>query len=492
MIRHKSRMATLTPLTLRPRFYCGHPCRLLFLPKASLNSHAPFSAAIQSIDVRCYFSFQISNGPVTTHITPLSNHVPHNHLPQPRPATAKTQNTPPVTKISPLQSSKPIISSNNVSNSNAGSPVEASPAAGHPALGGYHPGLAAGYPHHLPPPHDYRHPSHQTHPGLHKQPVHPSHHSHHHPLPHHLAPTSNHSQQNHNPHPLSSQNHNPHPPSIPNHNSLTNHTSHPQSLPPHSQHPSSMTSHPPHSTIPNHSQHSSVPNHGQHPSQHPSMPSHGQHGVPSHNQHPSSLSQHPANLTNHSAHPQSMAHQSSHGQHPGSSIPSHNQYSSHPPTSNQAQGVASLPAESGRVGSPAVGAAPPHAPPHAPAPPAAYPPGYPPLYAPYAPAMHHSPYVPAAASPSAASPRNTDTNVNILSLICDFFLLSAVINIFIVYLQQRSSLSSPLIAPKSVRAQTPGTGPPAPTASPRGHSPTRERDSYGYILHKLALIYLIF
>ncbi|CAH2232864.1 jg16624 [Pararge aegeria aegeria] len=94
-------------------------------------------------------------------------------------------------------------------------------------------------------------------------------------------------------------------------------------------------------------------------------------------------------------------------------------------------------------------------------PPAVYSAGsYPALYAPYAPTLQHSPYLP----PSAASPRNTaDT---------------------------RTSLSaSPLVAPKTpkgVRPHTPGSlgaaGAHAPLSySPRGHSPSRERESFSNI-----------
>ncbi|GBP39288.1 Autism susceptibility gene 2 protein [Eumeta japonica] len=84
---------------------------------------------------------------------------------------------------------------------------------------------------------------------------------------------------------------------------------------------------------------------------------------------------------------------------------------------------------------------------------------YPPLYAPYATSLQHSPYLP----PAAASPRNSSDTRNSLS-------------------------ASPLVAPKTpkgVRPHTPGSTGAAGAVthtqhvySPRGHSPTRERDSY--------------
>ncbi|XP_069359459.1 proline-rich protein 36-like isoform X3 [Maniola hyperantus] len=96
-------------------------------------------------------------------------------------------------------------------------------------------------------------------------------------------------------------------------------------------------------------------------------------------------------------------------------------------------------------------------------PPAVYSGGsYPTLYAPYAPTLQHSPYLP----PSAASPRNTA--------------------------DARTSLSaSPLVAPKTpkgVRPHTPGSlAAHAPLSySPRGHSPSRERESFSSNISSLS------
>lgn len=92
---------------------------------------------------------------------------------------------------------------------------------------------------------------------------------------------------------------------------------------------------------------------------------------------------------------------------------------------------------------------------------------YPPLYAPYATSLQHTPYLP----PAAASPRNSDARTTLSS--------------------------SPLVAPKTpkgVRPHTPGSTGAAGSAplhaphsySPRGHSPTRERDSYSSNISSLS------